>query len=126
MNLIKKMIADSDTRRPYWIDTAVYFSARIAKAKGGTLWAKKIEDLPELPNMKTLPTKWGFFRYVIECDNVPTETPTSWKAPRIAILDENGIPVQGSRAIRKPATVSRAVATPATVSDKRGQFVFQF
>ena len=133
MSTLKQLIANAEACKPYWIDTAVYFSEGIARKAGGTRWAAGTYAMPQLPGMTCTPTKGGFFRYCIECETVPAESPELWKASRLAILEKHDIPIlkKGKAEVVKPAPVSKsaprktAKATPAT-ADKKGQFVFQF
>jgi hypothetical protein len=111
MNL-KQMIANADACKPYWIDTAVYFSASIAKKKGGTRWAAGTDALPALPGMTCHPTAGGYFRYCV--NEKPTDCPDTWKEPRLALLAQHGIPVQETKARKaKPAPADPTVGIVA-------------
>lgn len=88
---IKQLKEAAKAARPYWIDTAVYFSPGLARAKNSTKWAAGTYALPQLPGM-TCTAAAGFYRYTP--DEVPTESVGDFKEPRISILAKHGIPVQ--------------------------------
>lgn len=96
MKTIKAMIANAEACKPYWIDTAVYFSEGIARKNGGTRWAAGTDAMPELPGMTCHPTAGGFFRYCV--NEVPTDDVDTWKEPRLALLAQHGIPVKETKA----------------------------